>query len=347
MKTFQIADRTIGGGHPALIIGEVAQAHDGSLGMAHAFIDAIADAGADAVKFQTHIASAEGTKEEVFRVNFSYQDATRQDYWRRMEFSENQWLDLAQHATDRELLFLSSPFSFEAVDLLNRIGVPAWKIASGEVTNYPMFDQMIETGLPILLSSGMSPWNEIDTTIEYFESQGIDIAVFQCTTSYPSPPERIGLNVLQEMSKRYQVPVGLSDHSGTIFPALAAVGLGASFIEVHVTLSRQAFGPDVEASLTPTELAELVKGTRFIETMISNPIDKDEISLGFNDLRKMFFKSIVLQKDLSAGTEIKVEHLITKKPGTGIPATRWHEIIGRKLKRDVAKDELFTEEDLI
>ena len=142
--------------NPCLIIAEVAQAHDGSLGAAHAYIDAIADAGADAVKFQTHIAEAESTPHEPWRVKFSKQDATRYDYWKRIEFTEEQWLGLKQHADERNLIFLSSPFSIEAVDLLTRIGVRYWKIASGEVSNLPMLEHILKTRLPIILSSGMS-----------------------------------------------------------------------------------------------------------------------------------------------------------------------------------------------
>src|ERR671939_371718 len=138
-----------------LIIGEVAQAHDGSLGLAHAFIDAIADAGAHAVKFQTHIAAAESTPGEPWRVKFSRQDASRYDYWKRMEFTEEQWHGLKQHADESGVQFLSSPFSVEAVELLTRVGVAAWKVASGEVSNQPMFQKMAETRWPILLSTGM------------------------------------------------------------------------------------------------------------------------------------------------------------------------------------------------
>src|SRR5438132_3476892 len=148
-----------------LIVGEVAQAHDGSLGMAHAFIDAIAAAGADAVKFQTHLAHAESTPAEPWRVRFSAQDDSRYAYWRRMEFTEDQWCGLRAHAIDRGLLFLSSPFSLEAIELLTRVGVAAWKVASGEIANTSILDRMTETGLPIMLSTGMSRVDEIDVAV--------------------------------------------------------------------------------------------------------------------------------------------------------------------------------------
>jgi len=178
-----------------LIIGEVAQAHDGSLGLAHAFIDAIADAGADAVKFQTHIAAAESTPGEPWRVKFSKQDATRYDYWKRMEFTEQQWLGLRRHADDRGLFFLSSPFSVEAVELLERVGVAAWKLASGELASSAMLDRMLESRIPMIVSTGMSGLPEIDTVVERIQSAKIPLAVLQCTTAYPCPPERVGLNL--------------------------------------------------------------------------------------------------------------------------------------------------------
>ncbi|MBW2435620.1 MAG: N-acetylneuraminate synthase family protein, partial [Deltaproteobacteria bacterium] len=193
---FQIGNYNIGEDQPCLIVAEVAQAHDGSLGMAHAYIDAIADAGADAVKFQTHIAAAESTPQEPWRIKFSQQDATRYDYWQRMEFSEAQWLGLKDHADERGLIFLSSPFSLEAVDLLSRIGVAAWKVPSGETSNTPMLDKMIKTGLPVILSTGMSTLDEIDGAVNRIKDGGVSLVVLQCTTAYPCPPEKIGINLI-------------------------------------------------------------------------------------------------------------------------------------------------------
>ena len=151
--------------HPCLIIGEVGQAHDGSLGLAHAYIDTIANAGADAVKFQTHIAQAESTPGEPWRVKFSRQDATRYDYWRRMEFSEEQWQGLRTHAADRRLKFISSPFSLPAAQMLQRVGLDGWKVASGEITNRPLLEFIVASGIPILLSTGMSALSEIDEVV--------------------------------------------------------------------------------------------------------------------------------------------------------------------------------------
>jgi N-acetylneuraminate synthase len=329
-----------------MIIAEVAQAHDGSLGMAHAFIDAAARAGADAIKFQTHIASAESTPGEPWRVKFSYQDVTRYDYWKRMGFDEAHWHGLKKHADERGLKFLSSPFSVEAVELLERVGVAAWKIASGEVSNAPMFERIAATGLPVLLSSGMSSLAEIDAAVALVKERGLPLTVLQCTSMYPTPPEKIGLNLIPFFRERYDCAVGLSDHSGTIYAGLAAAAIGIDVLEVHITLSREAFGPDVPASVTTTELAEMVKGIRFIETMNANPVDKEMMAQELAPLRDLFTKSLVVRLDLPAGTVLKAEHLAIKKPGTGIPAKRLNEVVGKRLRRAVTADELLQEQDL-
>jgi N-acetylneuraminate synthase len=314
--------------------------------MAHAFIDAIANAGADAVKFQTHIAAAESTPGEPWRVKFSPQDATRYDYWKRMEFTEQQWLGLKRHADERGLLFLSSPFSSESVELLARIGVAAWKIASGEVSNTVMFEQLSTTGLPVLLSTGMSPLSEIDAAVGRVRSRKLPLAVLQCTSAYPCPPEKVGLNVIPLLRARYGCAVGLSDHSGTIYPGLAAAALGVEALEVHVTFSREMFGPDVPASVTTRELSQLVEGIRFIEKMRANPVDKNRLAEETAPLRKLFTKSVVASADLPAGTRLRQEHLTVKKPGTGIPAERIQEVIGRRLKHEVRRDEVLQIESL-
>ena len=165
------------------VIAEIAQAHDGSLGAAHAMIDAAAEAGCDAVKFQTHIAEAESSPHEPWRQKFSRQDETRFDYWRRMEFTEPQWHGLRDHAVERALMFISSPFSIEAVALLTRVGVAAWKVASGEIANTPMLRAMCKTGAPVIVSTGMSDLAEIGAAVALIRGQGVPLAVLQCAAS--------------------------------------------------------------------------------------------------------------------------------------------------------------------
>ena len=321
-------------------------AHDGSVGLAHAFIDAIAAAGADAVKFQTHIAAAESTPAEPFRVQFSQQDATRYDYWLRTAFTAGEWRSLAEHCETRGVTFLSSPFSIEAVDLLDTLGMPAWKVGSGEVGNTQLLDRMTATRKPVILSSGMSPLAEIDTAVERVRRAGVEVAVMQCTSAYPCPPERVGLNMIPVLRARYGCPVGLSDHSGAMYAGLSAATLGIELLEVHATMSRAMFGPDVPASVTIDELRQLVEGVRFIERMRASPVEKDALAVEMRPLRDIFTRSVVARTDLPAGTVLRENDLATKKPGTGIPGGRLPDLVGRRLRRAVEANELLREEDL-
>ena len=329
-----------------LVIGEVALTHDGSLGLAHAFVDAIANAGADAVKFQTHIAAAESTPSEPFRVKFSRQDRTRYDYWKRMEFTEEGWRGLAEHARERGIIFLSSPFSIQAIELLDRIGMSLWKIASGETSNAMLLDRILDTGKPVLLSTGMSPIEEIDAAVARVRARKADVGVFQCTTAYPCPAEKVGLNLIPFYRERYGCWVGLSDHSATIYPGLAGAALGMDMLEVHVTLSREMFGPDVIASVTTQELRQLVDGIRFIERMRAHPLDKNASAQETAPLRNLFTRSLVASANLPAGTVIAREHVAIKKPGTGLQPERLEEVIGRRLARPVTVDQVLAAEDI-
>jgi N-acetylneuraminate synthase len=333
----------LGLGRPGpILIGEVGQAHEGSLGLAHQFVDAVADAGADAVKFQTHIADAESTPAEPWRVKFSPQDERRYDYWRRMEFTEPQWLGLREHADERGLLFLSTPFSFEAVELLDRVGVSMWKIASGEVSNLAMLEALPGSA-PVLLSSGMSTWQELDDAVEVAGRAGRPVAVLQCTSAYPTRPEQVGLNLLAEYRDRWGCAVGLSDHSGTIHPALAATTLGADVVELHVTLSPRMFGPDIAASVSVEELATVAQGMRAISEMLRQPIDKDVAAGSMTEMRRLFTRSLVARTDLPAGHVLSASDLVAKKPGSGIPPSSIDTVVGRRLVRDLGRDELLSE----
>ena len=230
--------------------------------------------------------------------------------------------------------------------MLGRVGVAGWKVASGEITNHALLDAMAATGRPVMLSTGMSPLDEIDAAVERVQATGVPLAVLQCTSVYPCPPEAVGLNVIGELRLRYGCAAGLSDHSGTIFPGLAAATLGIELIEVHVTLSREMFGPDVAVSLTTAELAQLVAGIRFIERMRAHPVDKTAVSADAAPLREIFMKSVAARADLPAGTRLAPEHLTAKKPGTGIPARELPGLLGRRLRRAVARDALLAPEDL-
>lgn len=328
------------------LIAEIGQAHEGSLGIAHSYIDALAATGVDAVKFQTHIAHAESSEFEPFRVKFSYEDDTRYDYWKRMEFTPEQWAGLKQHCADKSLEFISSPFSNAAVDLLEQVGVHQYKIGSGEVSNFLMLEKIARTGKPVLLSSGMSSIEELDQTIGFLRPFGNPLTVLQCTTAYPTRPDQWGLNVLPLLRERYQLPVGFSDHSGDIYACLAAATLGAQVLEFHAVFDKRMFGPDAPASLTIDQIRQLVTGVRQLETALATPVDKTDNS-GFDTLKKIFEKSLAVNKDLPAGHIISREDLEAKKPkGYGIPATQFTEVIGKPLNRPLNAWEFLRAEDV-
>ncbi|NWG24083.1 MAG: N-acetylneuraminate synthase family protein [Pseudorhodoplanes sp.] len=344
--TFAIEGRLVGPGQPAYLIAEVAQAHDGSLGFAHAFIDAAAEARADAIKFQTHFADEESTRDEQFRIKFSRQDASRFDYWKRMEFTDEQWAGLADHAREKKLHFISSAFSARAVELLERLGMPTWKVASGEVLSPGFLQRLAKTGKPVLLSTGMSPYAEIETAFRSLRDAGAPVAILQCTSRYPTPLQEVGLNVIDELRRRFGCPVGLSDHSGQVYPALIAMARGASIIEAHITLDRRMFGPDTSSSLTVEEFALLGRTRDAIAEIDAHPVDKDRMAEAMTGMRDLFQKSVAPKRALSAGTLLTRDMLTTKKPATGIPAGELERVVGRRLSRDVLPDRVLNWSDL-
>lgn len=328
------------------IIAEVGQAHDGSLGILHSYIDAIAETGVDAIKFQTHIAEAESSLEEPFRINFSYEDATRFDYWKRMSFSKEQWKSIKSHCEEKGLEFLSSPFSQAAVDLLEEIGVQKYKIGSGEVNNFLMLEKIAKTGKPIILSSGMCSYQELDAAVKFIEKFGNDLSILQCTTSYPTPAERIGFNVISELKKRYpNYKIGLSEHTAQKATSIAAVTLGAEIIEFHTIFDRRIFGPDASSSLTIDEVKEVVSSIRFLEKALNHPIDKNDLSPYF-DLKKIFEKTLAVNKNLPKNHVLKFDDLEAKKPANqGIAAAHFQSFIGKKLKVEKQQYDFLKEED--
>jgi len=324
------------------IITEIAQAHDGSLGIAHSYIDTVAELGVAAIKFQTHYAEEESSPEEPWRVKFSLQDESRYEYWQRIEFTPEQWKGIGDHCREKQLDFISSPFSLKAVEVLEDAGVDAYKVASGEMNNILLLEAIAATGKPVILSSGMSDFEEIDRAVKLMKDSGNELTLLQCTTSYPVEPERVGLNVIKEMAERYDCSVGLSDHSGEIFAGLAAISVGASCLEVHVTFSKSMFGPDTPASLTPDQIQELVQGANWIFRARSNPVNKDEIQSEFDELRKIFTKSFAARRDLPRGTVISVEDISLKKPLKGISASTPEMVIGKRTNSEIRAGEFIT-----
>ena len=343
MSDFRIVNCDIGGDAPVFIIAEVGNAHDGSLGAAHAYIDAVAGSGAQAIKFQTHLAEAESSGREPFRVKFSYQDSSRYDYWKRLEFSYLEWQGLKEHAEAEGLIFLSTPFSLQAVDLLASLDVQAFKIPSGEVTNLPLLRAILETGKPILMSSGMSSWYELTRSVEFIRERGGALALFQCTTAYPVDPTSVGLNVLNELRERFQCPVGLSDHSGEQYAGIAASALGADLLEVHVTFSKHCFGPDTSSSIEVSELPQFISSCQNARQAALSHVCKDLVAEQKSDLKLMFGQSAFAARDLAMGEILDGSSYKLQKPIIGIKSSEILDFEGRELVRAVSKNEPLTE----
>lgn len=337
----------IGKHHPCYIICEIGQAHDGSVGLAHSMIDSAADSGANAVKFQTHIASEESTYDDLFRVNFSFVDKTRYDYWQRIEFTETDWLSLANHARDRGLEFISSPFSIKAIDLLQRVGIRLWKIGSGELLNTVLLEYLMSTNKPLIASTGLHSWDEISRFVKVVSAYPSEFALLQCTSSYPSSLDQVGINVMAEIMLKYNCLTGLSDHSGKLSPSLYAIANGASIVEVHCTYDRMMFGPDSSSSLTFLELNQLVRLRNDFFILQTSIVDKDFSALERVHTKYLFDRSLSPRTDLHAGHIMTTEDFSFRKPGGGIPPSHLESYVGKVLRRDVSSKRLLNENDFL
>lgn len=276
----------------------------------------------------------------------SGQDATRYDYWKRMEFTNDQWIKIAKHTKEKGLIFLSSAFSIEAVELLNALDMPAWKVGSGEFRSQELLMAMTMTKKPILFSTGMSTYSEVDDAVDFFKKHDVDFGLFQCTSKYPTPINQVGLNVLHEYKEKYKCPVGLSDHTGSIHPALAAISQGADMLELHVTFDKRMYGPDTSASVTVDDLKLICDHRSHMYEMTKSPVNKDEMAAELELVRSLFTKSIALNEPFPKGTIIEENMIVPKKPGTGIPYSQKEEIVGMSLKKDTTDDLLLSWEDL-
>ena len=324
------------------IIAEIGSIHDGSIGNALKAIEAVAECGADVVKFQTHIVNAEMMLDAPSPPYFK--DESRKDYFNRTSFSVSDWKKIVNCCTDNGILFLSSPFSIEAVDLLEEIGTSAYKIPSGEVSNLPLLEYISRKGKKVFLSSGMSNWEELDRAVNILKNV-TELEIMQCSSIYPCPLEKVGINVLKEMQERYGTKVGLSDHTKGYSASLSAVAMGASVIEKHFTFSRKMYGSDAKYGLEPIEYRFFCNLLREGEIIRSNPIDKNNLT-DYSEMKIIFEKSIVTAKKIYSNSTINLEDLAFKKPGDGIPAFEYKKIIGKKIKRDVNADYKLSWDDI-
>lgn len=325
------------------LIAEVGSVHDGSFGNACKLIDLAASCGADVVKFQTHIAAEETLCNAPSPAYFNGE--TRFDYFQRTSFSIAQWQSLMDYALNLGIQLISSPFSIAAISILEYIGVGMYKVPSGEVTNIPLLEKLCDIGKPVILSSGMSCWQELDTAVEIFKGN-VDLTVMQCTSAYPCPPHRVGLNIINDIQARYGdwVGVGFSDHTSGIAAGPAAAAVGANVIEKHLTFSRHMYGSDASNALEPQDFTQYSTLVRETWQIVSNPVDKNDLS-SLSEMKVVFEKSIVAARPLSQNSILTLADLAFKKPGDGISAFEYQSLIGRQICRDLPANHKFSEDD--
>jgi N,N'-diacetyllegionaminate synthase len=316
------------------IIAEVGSVHDGSFGNACKLIHLAAKCGANAVKFQTHFGELESLKNASRPAFFKEED--RISYFNRTMFSFSEYKKFILIAKKNKIDFLSSPFSIEAVDFLESLKIKAYKIPSGELTNHPLLERVARTGKKVFLSTGMAKRDEIDNAVKILKKSR-ELIIMQCTSIYPCPLDKVGLNVIGEIRKKYKTKVGFSDHTTDSVAAIGAVFFGASVIEKHITFSKHMYGSDAKNSMEPKEFKIFCDNIKKASFIYNNPIKKDSF-FNFVNIKKIFEKSIVSKINLSKGTKIKMHHLSFKKPGDGISSSKYKQVLGLRLKKDIKKD---------
>lgn len=334
---------------PVFVIAEAGVNHNGELGKALALVDAAADAGADAVKFQTFKAEMLVSR---FAARAAYQErnlpdgSTQLEMIRRLELDEAAHRALQARARERGIEFLSTPFDEESLAMLVRLGVPRLKLSSGEVTNKPLLQAAARAGLPLILSTGMSTLEEAGQAVAWVRAAApaCPLTLLHCLTEYPAPPAEVNLRAMRTLRDAFGVPVGYSDHTMGIEVSLAAVALGACLVEKHLTLDRGLPGPDHKASLEPAEFKALVAGVRAVEAALGDGVKRVAPSEAAN--RAVGRRSVVAARALSAGHVLTAEDIAIKRPGDGIPPAQAEAVLGRALRRPVALDEVLTWEAL-
>jgi N,N'-diacetyllegionaminate synthase len=348
MKKIRIADRLIGDGEPCFIIAEAGVNHNGDINLAMRLIDAAKEAGADAVKFQTFKAEevlTRGAEKAGYQKETTSTDESQYDMIKSLELSGKDFKELYKLAQEKDILFLSSPFDKGSVDLLDELAVPAFKVPSGEITNFPLLRYIAGRKKPIILSTGTATLEEIGEALEVIKAEcGNDVILLHCISSYPAKIEDMNLRAMASIREAFSLPVGLSDHSLGITVPVAAVALGACVIEKHFTLDRDLAGPDHRASLEPEGLKQMIAAIRDVERAMGDGIKRP--AKAEEDSKKVGRRSIVARVDIPWGTVITGEMLAMKRPGTGLKPEFLDKVIGTKARVNIVRDELITWEKI-
>ncbi len=327
------------------IIAEAGVNHNGSFHLAKKMIEIAAEAGADAIKFQTfkakNLVTFYAPKAEYQKTN-TYTNGNQLEMIEKLELSDSEFIKLANICKSKNIKFMSSPFDLESIEFLDKIGMEIFKIPSGEITNLPYLKQIAQKNKPVILSTGMADLGEIEDAIDILLSGGLerdDITILHCNTEYPTPFEDVNLKAIQTLKSAFPgIKVGYSDHTIGIEIAIAAVAIGASVIEKHFTINKDLQGPDHKSSLDPIELTNMVQAIRNVEKAFGTGIKKPSKSEIKNI--KIVRKSIVASRDIKKGEIFSEYNITTKRPGSGISPMYWNEVIGKKAPKDFKKDEL-------
>ena len=342
MKKIKIKNNIIQNNLKCFVIAEIGLSHDGSLGIAKNLIDRAKKSGADAVKFQMHISEFESSDKEKFRKKFSFQDKTRYEYWKRTSFSLREWNHIKQYCEKKNIIFLCSPFSVEAVKILRKIKVEAWKIASGEFNNLILLNEVIKDNRPIILSTGLTEKKEINKIIKFIRRKNKKIILLACYSNYPTKLIKAGHQHISYFNKTFNVNSGISDHTGNLASLLSSIAAGASVIETHVAIDKFFFGPDTSSSIDFDELKILCNFNAIHSKIKEFNFREKNLDQHQKKMRKIFNKGLYAKRDLKKNDIIKYSDLIALKPKLGIPVYDYKKILGKKLKRDIKKNQYFT-----
>ena len=339
---FSLAGRDVGRQYPPLVIAEIGINHEGSFDKAARMVEEAARAGCECVKFQAHVIEDEMIPNDVVPGN------ARESIWeimKRCALSEQQDAELKRRVESLGMIYLSTPFSRAAADRLERLGIAAYKIGSGECNNYPLIQHIAGFGKPVVLSTGMNDVASIAPAVEILRRYEVPFVLLHCTSMYPTPYDKVRLGALEELAESFPDAVlGLSDHSIGNYSSYAAVALGASVLEKHFTADKRWPGPDIEISIDPEELRQLIEGTRAIHMALGGGktiLPEEQPTIDFA------YACVVTTCDIAAGEQLTGENIWVKRPGTGeIKARHYEELLGRKLKERLPKNSQIKWSDL-